>query len=189
MMRNKIKPLLFSAIAVYLLTGLGFSGLQAWQKSGPSVAIAQVPAVSTLLPIGAVAPDFSLKGLDGNLYSLSSYRGKSKVIVEFFASWCPHCQHSVPQLNGIHEKYKVLAPLLSINVGERPGEPSTAPEFKTKYDVHYSILEISSRSIIKQFGLKALPTVYVVDKAGKIAYAHEGELTKRDARDLEKTLK
>ncbi|MGG7381741.1 peroxiredoxin family protein, partial [Escherichia coli] len=43
-----------------------------------------------LLPIGAQAPDFTLRTPTGTPVSLRALRGKA-VLLEFFATWCPHC--------------------------------------------------------------------------------------------------
>ena len=50
-----------------------------------------------LLAPGTVAPDFTLKDIDGRLVSLSDFRGK-QVVLHFWASWCPDCREETPQL-------------------------------------------------------------------------------------------
>ncbi len=43
-----------------------------------------VPSVKAELNVGDKAPDFSLQGSDGRLYSLADYRGKQAVVVAWF---------------------------------------------------------------------------------------------------------
>ena len=50
-----------------------------------------------LLAPGTVAPDFTLKDIDGRSVSLSDFRGK-QVVLHFWASWCPDCREEMPQL-------------------------------------------------------------------------------------------
>ena len=50
-----------------------------------------------LLAAGTVAPDFTLKDIDGRSVSLSDFRGK-QVVLHFWASWCPDCREETPQL-------------------------------------------------------------------------------------------
>src|SRR5208337_630761 len=45
----------------------------------------------SVLSVGAAAPDFTLRTATGQVVHLSDYRGKT-VLLEFFATWCPHCQ-------------------------------------------------------------------------------------------------
>ena len=50
-----------------------------------------------LLKAGTVAPDFTLKDLDGRAVSLADFRGK-QVVLHFWASWCPDCREEVPEI-------------------------------------------------------------------------------------------
>lgn len=54
-----------------------------------------------LLKPGTVAPDFTLRDIDGKEVSLSEFRGKTVVLV-FWASWCPDCRAEVPLLKKMH---------------------------------------------------------------------------------------
>ncbi|MGA2641642.1 MAG: redoxin domain-containing protein, partial [Spirochaetia bacterium] len=51
----------------------------------------------SVLPVGAAAPDFTLSTATGEKVHLSDYRGKT-VLLEFFATWCPHCQAEAKHL-------------------------------------------------------------------------------------------
>src|SRR5262249_43649364 len=50
-----------------------------------------------LLPVGAQAPDFTLRTPTGTSVSLRDLRGKA-VLLELFATWCPHCNAEAPHL-------------------------------------------------------------------------------------------
>src|SRR5262249_58790738 len=49
-----------------------------------------------LLPVGAQAPDFTLRTPTGTPVSLRDLRGKA-VLLELFATWCPHCNAEAPR--------------------------------------------------------------------------------------------
>ena len=51
------------------------------------------------------APDFTLKDLSDNQVSLQDHRGKV-VLVDFWATWCPACQYSIPDLIRMQNEYE-----------------------------------------------------------------------------------
>src|SRR5580698_2255801 len=53
--------------------------------------------------LGSMAPDFSLKALDGREVKLSSYRRKGPVVLAFWASWCGPCQMEMPMLETFYQ--------------------------------------------------------------------------------------
>lgn len=58
------------------------------------------------LNIGKKAPDFSaISLLNGETIRLSDYKGKSYVLLDFWASWCRPCLEGLPFMKKIHEKY------------------------------------------------------------------------------------
>ena len=70
-------------------------------EDGPAEA-APEPSAPGLLPVGSEAPPFILKTPAGRTVSLTDYRGKA-VLLEFFASWCPHCAAEAPHLAKLAE--------------------------------------------------------------------------------------
>ena len=67
-------------------------------ESQPASA-AQAPSNPNLLPVGSKAPAFTLKTPAGQTVSLSDSLGKA-TLLEFFATWCPHCDAEAPNLKG-----------------------------------------------------------------------------------------
>lgn len=138
-----------------------------------------------LLSLGVEAPNFILPGIDGKDYELRSYRGKKLVLVELFASWCPHCQESVSSLTYLHNKYSDKMQILSINAGDKPPHTSTSKEFREAYGIQYPILEEPSDALLESYRLEGFPTLYLVDRQGKIIFAHTGSLHGKDTKIIE----
>lgn len=55
--------------------------------------------------VGMVAPDFSVPDMNGDTVTLSSYRGKSYVLLAFWGQMCAPCKASFPYIKNIYEKY------------------------------------------------------------------------------------
>jgi peroxiredoxin len=58
--------------------------------------------------IGEMATDFAAKDVNGNPISLSQFKGKKIVLLEFWASWCVKCREGFPHLKKLYEKYHPL---------------------------------------------------------------------------------
>ena len=54
---------------------------------GAAVALSMARPAAAQLPVGSQAPDFTLRDTGGKSVSLSQYRGKRYVLVDFWASW------------------------------------------------------------------------------------------------------
>ena len=86
-----------------LVGGLSGIALSAWLIQG-----LQAPAplgLPTTLPTSSPAPAFALPGLNGEMITLSDYRGQV-VLVNFWASWCGACKRQIPMLQKVAAAYE-----------------------------------------------------------------------------------
>jgi thiol-disulfide isomerase/thioredoxin len=138
----------------------------------PLYATAEQPPLShtmTALSPSPTAAEFTLPDMDGETHTLSDYRGKV-VMLNFWATWCPPCRREMPSLERLHSKLKERDfVVIAVNQFEDPdlvfeftGRLSLAPSFPILFDRDSSVAE--------QFGVKGLPTTYLLDKAGRIRY-------------------
>ena len=125
----------------------------------------------TALEDRPLAPDFELKDLDGNSHQLSDYRGKV-LIINFWATWCPPCREEMPSMQRAWQK---LEPegirLLAINVGE---DEDTIFQFTANYPVEFPLLMDLDSTVIGEWPVRGLPTTFVVDPQGRLAYRAVG---------------
>ncbi|HLR23447.1 MAG TPA: TlpA disulfide reductase family protein, partial [Pseudogracilibacillus sp.] len=75
---------------------------------------------------GEKAPDLELKTLDGEKVKLSDYEGE-KVIVNFWATWCPPCREEIPDLQKLYDNYDVE--ILAIDLTETESSLDVVEEF------------------------------------------------------------
>lgn len=140
------------------------------------------------LQAGSMAPDFSLRDLEGKTVTLQEFHGKKNVLLEVFASWCPHCQHSVPALKQLQQAYPDQLQILAINAGDQPGTPSTGKAFQQQYQITYPILEKPSMELMNAYHVSGFPTIYLIDRSGKIVWNHVGTLDEPSASQIKANL-
>lgn len=180
------KPLLKKAAVVIVLAVLSVTGLEAFNSKVPPPPTA---GIRPLLPVGTFAPDFQLPDTSGTVVSLQSFRNRQQVLIEIFATWCPHCQHSVPLLNQLQESRLDSLKVLAINAGDPLDKPSTALAFKLYFKADYTILDRPSQGLMNLYQISSFPTFYLIGKDGRILWMHMGTLDEKTARELERHLR
>ncbi|MEA3276944.1 MAG: redoxin domain-containing protein [Pseudomonadota bacterium] len=126
----------------------------------------------TALPDRPPAPDFDLAGPDGDRFRLADYRGMP-LIVNFWATWCPPCRAEMPSMQRAWEEVKDEGiAMIAINAGE---DANTIRQFTADYPVEFPLPMDRDFKVIQSWPLKGLPTTFVVDPEGRLAYRAAGE--------------
>jgi peroxiredoxin len=125
--------------------------------------------VNTGIEEGNLAPDFELTTLDGKQVRLSDYRGK-KVILNFWATWCPPCKEEVPDLEKFYSTYKDKGiVILGVNLTQAEKNQSAIKAFVKSYGITYTI-PLDVKSLISGiYQVSAIPTSYIIDSRGIIS--------------------
>ena len=113
----------------------------------------------------SLAPDFSLKTLDGQEITLSRLRGKV-ILIDFWATWCGPCRESIPHLIHLHNTYQAKG-FEVIGLSQDKGDVETVRNFVKSLDIPYPIA-MSPEEVSRSFGVSALPTAFLVDREGRI---------------------
>ena len=140
---------------------------------------------------GSTATDFTLEDLSGNFVSLKQYKGNI-ILLDFWATWCPPCLISIPELVDIQRKYKDKGLII---LGISTDDPRKASDksllgFKKRYKINYSILRADYDVTMDYFGPTnmAIPTLFVVDRKGKVVDSIVGYAPGATERSLQKLL-
>lgn len=120
------------------------------------------------LAIGNPAPDFSLTDLVGNKHDLKDYRGEY-VLLDFGASWCLWCKKEKPFLLNAHARYKDKG-LKIINISMDKNRSDWEEDIKKENYPWISISDLKAwgGNIAKDYGIKGIPNIMLIDKNGKI---------------------
>jgi len=120
-----------------------------------------------------MAPNFSLKDLNGNKLDLADYKGKV-VLLDFWATWCGPCRIEIPGFVELQERYRNRG-LAVIGVLSQD-DPSNVPAFYQEFKMNYPVALGDDDG--KVAGLYdccfGLPTTFVIGRDGRIYATHEG---------------
>ena len=111
---------------------------------------------------GAVAPDFSVKGVDGTKYSLGELLQKGPVVAAFFKISCPVCQFTFPFLERLHQRYGKAATILGISQDDAKATKSFAREYGVTFSMAMDEKEkgyVASNA----YGLTSVPTIFLIE--------------------------
>lgn len=137
-----------------------------------TIALAGVASDALALDAGDPAPAFTLPELDGKgQLDLERYRGKV-VWLDFWASWCPPCLSSLPELEKLRKQMPAKDfQIVAINVDK---DPKKAKKFLDRHPVGYPSASDPDGTLPEMFGLETMPTSYLIDRDGTIKLVHEG---------------
>ena len=121
---------------------------------------------------GNVAPDFTLKSIDGKNISLSSLKGKV-VVLDFWGSWCAWCIKGMPKMKEYYAKYKGKLEILGIDCNDTEQKWRDAVK---KHELPWlHVRNEGNPDVTVLYGISGFPTKIVVDAEGKISKVVVGE--------------
>lgn len=160
-MRTTMKRLLLLSFA--LMASLGLFA-QNGTDGDPDLQYA-----TTLLAPGTPAPDFTLNDVDGKPVSIKDFLGK-KVVLVFWASWCPDCREEIPLLKKMQAKVspeKVAFVSVSFDRKEQ-----TWKDFVRENQLGgvqlFDAAGKKDSTVGTDYGVKWIPALYLIDEKGKV---------------------
>jgi peroxiredoxin len=136
---------------------------------------------------GQAAPGFSLKGLDGNSYSLEELRRRGPALAAFFKISCPVCQFTFPFLQRLHERYgSVDVTILGISQDDAKATASFAKQYGITFPIALDDKE-KAYPASNAYGLTSVPTIFLIDPEGSVRVSSMG-FVKADLEKIAATL-
>jgi cytochrome c biogenesis protein CcmG/thiol:disulfide interchange protein DsbE len=111
---------------------------------------------------GKPSPDFNVQTW---LTSQPERRGKV-AIIDFWATWCPPCRETIPELNAFQSKFK--DDLVVIGISSE--SPDTLKEFMGKTDMKYAVASDASDKMAQSIHVSGIPHVLVISTDGIVRW-------------------
>jgi len=135
-------------------------------------ALGTAPAPA--LKLGEPAPPLSVtEWAKGGPINLADGKGKNVYLVEFWATWCPPCQKSIPHLTELQKEYKDKGVIV---IGVSNEDAATVKPFvegkgaQMDYAVAIDNKDETTKAYMGAFEMKGIPVAFVVDKNGALVW-------------------
>ncbi len=116
---------------------------------------------------GHLAPDFTLKTLEGKTLRLSELQGKKVVLINFWATWCPPCRVEMPTLQKIYSEYKGKGfEILAVNI--EPDANQEIREFMKELRLTFPVLLDPDMKVTRNYRVFGVPVSMLIDHQGII---------------------
>lgn len=120
-----------------------------------------------------LADTFTVRDVNGKLVSLSDFKGKV-VLLNFWATWCAPCAKEMPSMERLHQIYGAKD-LVIVGMSVDTAAPRDVKEFAERLKITFPILHDRDSVISRLYSVPGVPTSYLIDRRGRIAYRVLGE--------------
>ena len=122
---------------------------------------------------GKPVPDFTLKDINGNDFSLSSLFGKGKyIIVDFWGSWCTWCIKGFPKMAEYYNRYKDKLEIVGVACYDKEPKWKAAV---SKHKIPWLHVISPDGTTEVRFGVTGYPYKVIVSPNGEVLKCFKGE--------------
>lgn len=147
-------------------------------------AFAAMPATARSqdlgIEVGSAAPAAKVFALDGKEADLSQYIGKTPMLIEFWATWCPNCKELEPTMHEVAKKYGAQVKFVGVAVSVNE-TPERVKAYVAKYNIPGDHYFDTKGQATGAYDVPATSYVVVINKAGKVVYTGLGGKQNLDA--------
>ncbi len=118
--------------------------------------------------------NFRLKNLDNRTTSYKDIKGEQFTVIDFWATWCKPCIKSIPKLVEMSEEFESHGVnFVGISI-DGPRNLAKVKPFARSLGVTYPILLDTNSEVMAKLGVRAVPSLLVINSNDEIVYFHEG---------------
>ena len=140
---------------------------------GLAVGAAGVGAQDIGIRVGEIAPDAKVETLDGKPVQLATLFGKRPVLLEFWATWCPNCEHLTETIRTLSRTYGERVGIVGITVSFNQS-PAQVKRYVERHGLKHTILFDRSGDASEAYMTPATSYVVLVGADGKVHYTGLG---------------
>ncbi|WP_255508001.1 peroxiredoxin [Lysinibacillus sp. BW-2-10] len=189
-MKKKIIGLLVVIVLVVIMVGTYINDQIKADEAISDYALGQEMKLDQEgLEKGQIAPNFTLPTLDGETLTLADLKGK-KVILNFWATWCPPCKEEMPHLQNYYDKYaeKDNVEIVAVNLTYTDRTIEDVRNFANGYNLTFPILLMEEEGINQTYQVLTIPSTFMIDSDGRIQKHIVGPLDQDALREHVKDL-
>ena len=147
-------------VVVFLIALMTVALVQAMEKE-------EKPDNLPGLGVGEKAPDFELLNLNSEKVKLSDFRGK-KVMLNFWATWCPPCKEEMPEMEKYYQKTNGDVIILAVNIDPQ----YNVKKFVTEMGSSFPVLLDEKDKVNSICQVLTIPTTFFIDEQGIIRHKY-----------------
>ena len=131
-------------------------------------------AQETGLPVGSKAPASTIvETLDGKPFDIGQYVGKTPLVIEFWATWCPNCKELEPAMVDAAKKYRSKVKFIGVAVSVNQS-PERVRLYAEKHNLPLEVYFDRKGTATDAYDAAATSYVVVLDKSGMVVYTGLG---------------
>jgi len=138
------------------------------RKSVYGIEIKEFLDTEAKVSIGKLASDFTMNDTTGHAVKLSGFKGKY-VLLDFWASWCGPCRKENPNVVNAYKKFHDKGfEIVQVSLDTKKSAWTGAIQKDGLTWTHLSDLKGWQNAAVLMYGVKTVPTNFLIDKDGKI---------------------
>ena len=141
---------------------------------GSLFPVPALQAQETGLPVGSKAPTSTIvETLDGKSFDIGQYIGKTPVLIEFWATWCPNCKALEPTMLEVAKKYGSKVKFIGVAVSVNQS-PERVKLYAEKHELPLEVYFDRKGTATDAYDAAATSYVVIMDKTGTVVYTGLG---------------